>query len=138
MTNVQAAICVAQMELLDTFVERKNNNYAYYKELLDNNSSVKLMPFREGTYSNKWFYALNVMKKDVDMHELVNKLTEKGVQTRLIWGLIHEQKPYENAISYRIEKAVEYSRCILNVPCSTNISGKDICEVCDKISEVLS
>ena len=63
MTNVQAAIGAAQMELLETFVKRKNENYEQYKQQFKNCSSVRLMEFRNGTYSNKWFYALEILDK---------------------------------------------------------------------------
>ena len=136
MTNVQAAIGVAQLEYLADFIERKNKNYDLYKSLFESNPNVKLMPFREGTYSNKWFYSLKV-EKNMDMHELVHTLDAKQVQTRLIWGLIHEQKPYRDMIAYKIEKAKEYSECILNIPCSTNLTEDDINEVVAVINSVI-
>ncbi len=135
MTNVQAAIGVAQMELLEEYVIRKNNNYDVYYNLLKDKDGIELMSFREGTYSNKWFYAINVKNSDIDMHELVHKLSDDGVQTRLIWGLIHQQKPYKDNIAYMIDKADKYSKCILNVPCSTNLNNEQINEVCDKIKQ---
>jgi perosamine synthetase len=137
MTNVQASIGVAQMETLEEFIDRKNNNYDKYCSLFVGNDNVTMMPFRKGTKSNKWFYALKVNKKDTDMHALVHKLSELGVQTRLIWGLISEQKPYEDSIAYSIEKAKEYSKCILNIPCSTNLKEEEISIVCDKLNGLL-
>lgn len=137
MTNVQAAIGVAQMELLETFISRKNDNYQTYCELLADYDKARVMPFREGVYSNKWFYALNIHNQDTDMRALVNQLSELGVQTRTIWGLIHEQKPYVNAIAYRIEKAVQYSKCIINLPCSTNITTDDMKAVVQALKSVL-
>lgn len=137
MTNVQAAIGVAQVELLETFIERKNFNYEKYKELLAGLDKVKLMSFREGIYSNKWFYALLIPEMPMDMRALVGKLSQAGVQTRAIWGLIHEQKPYQECIAYRIEKAKYYSEHILNVPCSTNLREEEIETVCDSIRKLL-
>lgn len=133
MTNVQAAIGVAQMEFLDTFIQRKNTNYEMYLDLLKGCEKASLMPFREGTYSNKWFYALKLKDDNCDMRELVTKLSQQGIQTRTIWGLIHQQKAYEGNLNYKIEKAEMYSRCIINLPCSTNITEKEIKEVCEKI-----
>ena len=64
-------------------------------------------------------------------------LMERGVQTRTIWGLICEQKPYRNDITYEIEKAFRYSKCILNIPCSTNITEDEIKKVAETIKNVL-
>lgn len=136
MTNVQAAIGVAQMEFLDTFINRKISNYnKYYSQLADFQYG-KLMAIREGTYSNRWFYALLFEKETVDMKHLVNELLDEGVQTRMIWGLIHQQEPYKNCIAYCIEKAVKYSKCILNLPCSTNLKESEIVEVCEKLKQL--
>ena len=126
MTNVQAAIGAAQMELLETFVKRKNENYEQYKQQFKNCSSVRLMEFRNGTYSNKWFYALEILDKNESMRALVNRLSDEGIQTRTIWGLIHEQRPYQQNIAYKIEKAKYYSGQILNIPCSTSLKEDEI------------
>lgn len=38
------------------------------------------------------------------MRDVITTLQERGVQTRAIWGLIHEQLPYQNAIACEMEK----------------------------------
>ena len=96
MTNLQAALGVAQMEELPEFVERKNRNYELYKESFQDFEFGRLLEFREGTYSNKWFYSLNISMDRIQgtMRDIIINLEKKGIQTRAIWGLIHEQKPY--------------------------------------------
>ena len=71
------------------------------------------------------------------LRDVITKLETKGVQTRAIWGLIHEQKPYENDMTYKMEKAPYYSSCILNFPCSTQITAEEIEYVAKMIKEVL-
>ena len=136
MTNVQAAIGVAQMELLDTFIERKNKNYDIYCRELESFKKGKMHSFRKGIYSNKWFYALCLLSDDNNIRDLVIKLSEQGIQTRAVWGLIHNQKPYKNCVAYMIEKAEYYSKCILNLPCSTNLKESEIVEVCVKLNQI--
>lgn len=133
MTNVQAAIGVAQMELLPEFIRRKNTNYEVYHNQLENFKDGELVAFRAGIYSNKWFYALNLFRENIDLRAVISKLMDMGIQTRAIWGLIHCQKPYRDCIAYQIEKAVYYSEHIINLPCSTNLAKEQISEVCDKI-----
>lgn len=130
MTNVQAAIGVAQLEELDEFILRKNSNYKYYKDLLGKADKYRLLPFRNGTRSNKWFYSISICE---DVRGFISKLEKEGIQSRAIWGLIHEQKPYISCIAYKIEKAKYYSSHIVNVPCSTNLTREDIEYVCEKL-----
>lgn len=140
MTNVQAALGVAQMEELEAFIERKNRNYGYYREGLKDFPYGTLLGFREGTFSNRWFYSLQLKDEVVDKvpaKKLILTLQERGVQTRAIWGLIHEQKPYRQDAAYRIETAVYYSSRIVNLPCSTNLREDDIRFVIEMLKQTI-
>lgn len=140
MTNLQAALGVAQMEELQQFIETKHRNYILYKERFQDASFGTLLPFREGTCSNQWFYSLQLREDRLqgkDMRDVIGALQERGVQTRAIWGLIHEQKPYRQNIAYKIEKAPCYSATVLNIPSSTQLTEEDICYAAEQITEVL-
>lgn len=138
MTNVQAAIGVAQMEELEEFISRKNKNHELYKELLADTKNGYILSFRDNTRSNKWFYSFVLNKKvcNKPVKEYIVGLQEEGIQTRPIWGLIHEQKPYVNELAYKIEKAKYYSERVINLPCSTNITEEQIKLVCEKVKEL--
>lgn len=128
MTNVQAALGVAQMEELEEFIRRKNENFAIYEKLLEAAKTGKLLQFCPKIRSNKWFYSF-VINKDIckkTIREYIELMQYAGIQTRPIWGLIHKQKPYKNCLAYQIEKATYYSEHIINLPCSTNITEKEI------------
>ena len=140
MTNLQAALGVAQMEELQQFIVTKHRNYILYKERFQDASFGTLLPFREGTCSNQWFYSLQLREDRLqgkDMRDIIGALQERGVQTRAIWGLIHEQKPYRQNIAYKIEKAPCYSATVLNIPSSTQLTEEDICYAAEQITEVL-
>lgn len=139
MTNLQAALGVAQMEELPEFIERKRANYNRYAELFAGFELAKLIPFREGTYSNKWFYSLEINRDKIaaSMREIITALETHGVQTRAIWGLINEQVPYLGDETYKIEKAPYYATRILNIPSSTQITDEEIECVVEKVKEVL-
>lgn len=138
MTNLQAALGVAQMEELPEFIRRKQANYNKYEKLFENYELAKLIPFREGTSSNKWFYSLEINREriTVEMREIITRLQDKGIQTRAIWGLINEQKPYLNEITYKLEKAPYYAERILNIPSSTQITDEDIEYVATEIKKL--
>lgn len=139
MTNLQAALGVAQMEELPEFIRRKNKNHELYCELFKDFELGKVLGFREGTYSNKWFYSLEIDMEKINgtLRDVITNLEKRGVQTRAIWGLIHEQIPYQEFIAYEMEKAPYYSSCILNFPCSTQLTEEEIYFVVEQIKEVL-
>lgn len=139
MTNLQAALGVAQMEELEEFIGRKQRNYELYKREFDGFGLVELMPFRVGTSSNKWFYSLKIDRTRITatMREIIIALEKEGIQTRAIWGLINEQKPYEGEETYELEKAPYYASRILNIPSSTQITEEEIKYVADKVKQLL-
>ncbi len=139
MTNLQAALGVAQLEELPGFIERKHRNYELYQEYFKGFSLGKLLEFRSGTYSNQWFYSLEIPMDRIQgtLRDIIMRLQELGVQTRAIWQLIHEQIPYKEEISYQIERASYYSSCILNIPCSTQLTEDDISYAARQIKKVL-
>lgn len=139
MTNLQAALGVAQMEELQEFIGRKKSNYEVYRELFDGFEYGTLMPFRDGTSSNKWFYSLNIDRTRItaSMREIIVALHAQGIETRAIWGLINEQKPYEGEETYKLEKAPYYASRILNIPSSTQITEEEIRYVAGKVKQLL-
>lgn len=124
MTNLQAALGLAQFEQLEKFVTVKIENYNYYLE-----KGLNLLPFDETLRSNHWFYSLVTDKRD----ELIKYLNENNIQTRPIWKLIHTLKPYAGCQSYKIEKAIKYYEKIVNIPCSTNLTKEDMDRVVETI-----
>lgn len=140
MTNVQAAIGVAQMEELTSFIERKQNNYSSYEQRLKNKvNGLRILPFRNRTRANKWFYAveLPMEKMNCDLKTIIIELQEQeGVQTRPIWGLIHKQKPYLSSIAYEIDKAEYYANRIINIPCSTQLTKIDMEKVVSAVLKI--
>lgn len=139
MTNLQGALGVAQMEELEEFINRKKRNYQRYKELLNSEKFGYLLPFREGTEPNYWFYSfvIDIEECEYSIKELIKILQEKGIQTRPIWGLLHQQKPYRQFEAYQIEKALWYEARVLNLPCSANLSDEDVRIVTDTLKQVL-
>lgn len=126
MTNIQAALGLAQLEQLESFIDIKKNNYQEYQL-----KGLNLLKFHDHIRPNYWFYSYVTDSRD----QLLNYLNEIKIQTRPIWKLIHTLKPYEGARSYKIEKALYYYEHILNLPCSTNLSKGDVERVIFSIEE---
>ncbi len=137
LTNLQAALGLAQLEQLEDFIRIKTENYLRYTELLSEHEGLSVLPFREGTRSNYWFYSL-VCEKPFPFGpaELIQWLKQNSIQSRPVWGLIHEQKPYEGSLTYEISTAKYYWEHIVNLPCSTNLTADDVKRVVETIRKV--
>lgn len=128
LTNLQAALGLAQLEQLKKFIKIKKNNYELYCKFLSSIKGVKMLGIPKGISPNYWFYSLLVENKEYGMtrEKLMNRLREKNIQSRPIWYLNHLQRPYRMNQSYKIEKAPWFWKRVLNLPCSTSLQEKQI------------
>ena len=132
MTNLQAALGLAQLEQLEDFIITKKRNYDYYKKELNDVDGLRILDFKEDIRPNYWFYGLYIKDSfKLNRDELISYLASHKIQTRPIWGLINEQGPYLNALGYEIEKAKDYLKHVVNIPCSSNLSVEDVFIVID-------
>lgn len=132
MTNLQAALGLAQLEQLEEFIKIKEENYNLYKEKINEIPGLSILNFRDGIRSNYWFYALYCNEQyPMNRDEIIKNLSSKNIQARPVWGLINEQKPYLTNQAYKIEKAKLYLKHIVNIPCSSNLKKDDVLYVID-------
>lgn len=130
MTNLQAAVGLAQLEQLDRFVDIKRRNFEKYREALAVlGGEARLIP--EPTYarSNFWHYALITKRRD----GLMETLKKNRVETRPLWYPVHLQDPYRSFQTYRIEKAAAFAEEVVNLPCSVSLTDAQI----DRVSALV-
>jgi perosamine synthetase len=126
MTNLQAALGLAQLEQLESFIQTKKSNYEFYKSEIDKIFGLRILEFKDNIRYNYWFYALYIDDSySINRDQVIQYLASKKVQARPIWGLISDQKPYERNQTYRIEKAKKYLDHVVNIPCSSNLNKDD-------------
>ena len=132
MTNIDACLGLAQLELLEGFIAHKTERWSQYASALDGKKGFSLLPFRAGTRSNHWFYSV-LLPDRLDRDTVIAALQAQGIQTRPVWALIPEQCDYARNETYAMDLAHEYRRRILNVPCSTNLAEADCARVCEAL-----
>ena len=137
MTNVQACLGLAQLERLEGFIEHKKALYDHYAARLDGVQGLRILPFRTGdARPNRWFFSLYLKDSGLDRDAVIEALQARGIQTRPVWALIHEQADYPRNEAYRLDKAQDYRQHIVNLPCSTNLSLEDCERVCQAVLDL--
>ena len=106
LTNIQAALGVAQLEQLPVFLKRKHEIFSQYQSAFDNIAGLTLAGVPEYADNNHWMNLLQIDEEAYgeDREELMQRLDENGIQTRPVWGLNHLQKPYQDCQNYKIER----------------------------------
>lgn len=128
MTNIQAAVGVAQMERMDSFVAKKRYIHEYYKNELSelNNKGIAFFPITDG--SSCWFSGIVVPEgyKLDRTKEICCKLNEEGIGAKIFWKPIHLQKPYEDVPLSDVTISEKLWQRIITLPCSTNITEDEL------------
>lgn len=132
LTNLQAAVGLAQLEKIENFIAVKKRNYETYQKGLQGLSGLKILGPPQGTRPNYWFYSLLVEKNRED---LMRHLLKEGIQTRPVWRLNHLQMPYRKNWAFKIEMAIWFSKTVLNIPCSSNLSQREVSRVLAEIKK---
>ena len=85
-TDMQAAIGCAQLEKLPGFIEKRKNNWSLLKAKLSHLSDKYILPEPSKNSDPSWFGFLLTIKAGVKRSEVVNRLEENGVQTRMLFA----------------------------------------------------
>jgi len=124
LTNLQAALGVAQLELLPEYLRRKRHNFEAYQLRLNGVAGLTLAPPPDYADNNLWMYALQIdaARFGRDREQTMAMLGKAEIQSRPVWHLNHLQRPYLDCQSYRIERATDLHSRTLNIPCSVNLT----------------
>jgi aminotransferase in exopolysaccharide biosynthesis len=128
MTSTQAAMGLAQLEMIEEFIRIKQQNFKHYKKRLEFlDVSMHFMAFNDKIYSNHWFYSLNVNRNSFTLlKKLLQYLEINNIEVRPIWTLNHKQDPFANCQKTDLSNSEFYYDNLLNLPCSTNLTPEDV------------
>jgi len=128
LTNLQAAVALAQMETLPERLEHQRRLYRTYRDGLAGAAGVLLPPFDlDGGEVPQWVDAL-VDDRD-SLHDF---LLERGIGTRKFWHPVHTHAPYR-ADGSAFPHATEIGRRGLWLPSSLRLEDEDVATVCASI-----
>lgn len=114
LTNLNAAIGVAQFEYIDKIIENKRETANLYKEFFKN-SEVEFVSEPEFSRSNYWLNAIKFKNRN-DRDEFLKFSNENGIQTRPLWRLMHKLPMYKNCQFDNIDNALWLEDRIVNIP----------------------
>ncbi len=136
LTNIQAAMGVAQMEQLNGFIERKRQIAKKYSEGLSGIEGITLPKEAQWAKSVFWLYTILIdeTKYGSNNRQLLKELKAMSIETRLFWHPLHSLKPFEDSHAYRIEVANNLHKNGLSLPSSSGLSDED----CDRVIKVLN
>jgi len=133
MTNLQAALGVAQLEKIHLLINKKRQIAITYKKLLQDLSSVTLAPEMPWAKNVYWLYSVLVKKALRD--KIIEHLERQGIESRPFFYSIHILPPYKHSLTLPV--AEELSAKGLNLPSGPRLSENHIEEVVESLRDVL-
>jgi perosamine synthetase len=143
MTNMQAALGVAQLERLDEFVKMKRANGRLYHELLANVPGLEL-PLAETSYAQSIFWVFGMVLKDsvpFDAEEAMKRLAARKIGCRPFFWPMHEQPVFHKMGLFKQESypvSERLARRGFYVPSGLALTEAQIREVAKAVREVLT
>ncbi len=140
LTNVLAAMGVAQMEQLDHHLAAKRRIAARYREGLADVPGLTCM--REAPWAESAFWMFTVLVDEAEFglgsRALLAELARRKIQCRPLWQPLHESTAHMGAFATDCSVAVQLNRTALSLPCSVGLSEHDQQYVIDQIAAVAS
>ena len=132
MTNVHAALGLAQFSKLDIFLEKKRRIFEIYKEEFNSSDNIVFQESEPNSNSSHWMSVIR-FSGGVDIDELQQELKKKNIPTRRIFPSLTEQLPYVPFKTQDCKVADDLYANGLCLPSSVLNSEEDVREVAKEI-----
>ena len=139
MSNIQAAVGLAQLERLEQNIARKREVATFYRDALRGNQCLE--PLEEDNETRVSFWRYSVLLKDRyagARNAIVKDLQESGIQARPVFYPMHLHPYYRNDDTARFPEAESVSGRGIDLPSSPKLENQDLEYVVDKLSAALA
>lgn len=135
-SNVTAALILAQIERIDELIEKKKKIYNWYHEFLKDCSKIKLLDINENCESN-YAYVVGYINEncEISRDEILNYLLEKNIHARPGYPSMSAMPNYKRR--FIVPFSERYWKQGIVLPTALNLSEEDIKYVCTEIKQFL-
>ncbi|QDT35986.1 DegT/DnrJ/EryC1/StrS family aminotransferase [Stratiformator vulcanicus] len=133
MTNIQAAIGLAQMERITSYLEEREQLAQWYSEALSDMGDEIVLPSTR-SWAKQVFWMYNIFLKDGDAETrdaVMSELGNAGIETRPVFYPMHVMPPYYEQASYPV--ADTWSARGINLPTHLEVSRSDVEYIASKL-----
>jgi len=134
LSNVHAAIGLAQTEKLKLFLKKKRKIFNNYKKLLKKTKNFELINPENKVKSNFWLTVIKSRKK-INLRKLVKFMKSHKIQTRMLWYPNHLQKHMRNYERFSLNQSIKNYQSHLCLPSSVNLNRDKINKICNTLSK---
>jgi perosamine synthetase len=135
LVNILAAVGVAQMELLPSFIKRKKECVAFYKQELDGIADIRFQQELPESQTNGWLFTIQTDQQQ----KLLDHLNAEKILSRRFWMPMNKLPMYSGCVYVQKKDNADYiyNTC-LSIPSSTSITDEQLGIVVREIKTALS
>jgi len=136
MSNVLAAIGVAQMEVLESRVNRRREIFELYQKALSSIEQILFMPEIENSRGNRWLTTLLFDK--TNPMKVIETLEKENIESRPLWKPMHMQPLFKNDLAVVDGTSERYFAQGICLPSGSSMTDDDVLRVCDIVKKRVS
>lgn len=140
MTNIQAAVGLAQMERISFFINQKRLIAKKYRSYLKKNDKIFFSKNLPNSKSSYWFYYIKLKKSIVHLRDkIIDQLLKNGIEARNCFYPIHFMGPYKKYFVKKndLSNSIKISKSIIALPSSVNLGDNEIKNICANLNTVM-
>lgn len=126
LTNLHAALGLAQLENLELFLRKRSEIKDSYKSKLEKFKNFKILDNPNYSKNNNWLTILKFNTSVISIRRLTKLMIKRNIQVRPIWKLNHLQKPFKHFQAYKIKNAYKNYRSCLCLPSGHHLKEDEI------------
>ncbi len=140
LTNLQAAVGVAQMEKVETFVNAKRKLAARYNSVFSKQKGIICPAEKDWAKNSYWLYTILIEKEfGISRDELISKLLKNGVETRPVFYPLHIMPPYiKYAGNNKFPNSDYVSQHGISLPSSVTLSDSELTSIENAIQSIFN
>ena len=125
MTNLTAALGIAQLEKLEGFKAEKRVLAERYAAAFEGFEGAKFVAEPAGTTSNYWLCAVQLDEPSLEQRDaLLQACHDDGILARPMWNLLHEQRMYNTAPAADLEVATALHASLICLPSTPRLARR--------------
>jgi perosamine synthetase len=138
LTNLQAAIGVAQMERIDEFIDRKLKLADFYNKVFESIPGIQIPANLPGRFNTYWLYTVLISDKHLSRDELIEKLLLCGIETRRVFYPLHDMPIYQKFVlpGQEFPTSTHIGNYGISLPSSLTLTADDLYEISRKICSI--
>ena len=142
LSNIQAALGLAQLERLDELVHRKRQIQLWYEDHLKD-TDLQVVRSRDEVTSSYWMTTAVDRTRTWLKHDLVSQLSERGVDCRPVFAPLSSLPAFQDQPAARMARerntaAYDSTPYGLNLPSALNVTEDDVVVIAQAVRDVMS